>query len=142
MDHQFSITIANKRAEISNVIEAFDGFRQYHDLSGKVAYAIELALDELISNIIDYAYEEEEVHQIQIAIELADNEISLQIVDDGRPFNPFSEERPVPDTQSPLEERPIGGLGLHLVTTLMDSYEYRFENGKNCLILKKKTNKS
>jgi serine/threonine-protein kinase RsbW len=57
------------------------------------------------------------------------------VEDDGQPFNPL--EAPEVDTTKPLEERTIGGLGIHIVRKLMDGLEYQRHEGKNLLVLKK-----
>jgi len=62
----------------------------------------------------------------------------VEVEDDGRQFNPL--ELPEPDLEKKLEERPIGGLGIHLVRNLMDELEYRRTHNKNILIMKKKIN--
>ena len=61
----------------------------------------------------------------------------MLIADDGRPFDPLT-EAPEPDLESAIEDRPIGGLGVHLVRTMMDEVRYRREEGKNRLTLVKR----
>ena len=63
--------------------------------------------------------------------------MTVEIADDGRPFNPL-EDTPTADTTSPMDERPIGGLGVHLVRTLMSDVRYRRENDRNRLTMVKR----
>jgi serine/threonine-protein kinase RsbW len=62
--------------------------------------------------------------------------MKVEVEDDGQPFNPL--EAPEADTTKPLEERTLGGLGIHLVRKLMDDLEYRRHEGKNLLVMKKR----
>ena len=86
------------------------------------ARSINLVFDELLSNIVSYAFEDEESHVIRIRIELAGHRLAVTIRDDGTPFNPFALDRP--DTSLSIEEREIGGLGVHLVSNVMDEVSY------------------
>lgn len=138
MKKQFSITLKNERSEIGRAVSVFEKFQEFHNLAENVANAVQVALDEMISNIISYAYEDEEEHNIKIKVNLTTKNIILQIRDDGKKFDPFSFAQTKPDTQSPLVKRPLGGLGLHLVTSLMDSCEYYYRDNHNCSIMKKK----
>ena len=138
MKKQFSIIIKNELSEIGRVIGVFERFQEFHKLAKDVVNAVQVALDEMISNIILYAYEGKEEHEIFIKVRMTDAAIILQIRDDGIKFNPFSSTQTKADIQSSLEERPIGGLGVYLVTSLMDSCEYHYRNKQNCSIMKKK----
>jgi anti-sigma regulatory factor (Ser/Thr protein kinase) len=62
--------------------------------------------------------------------------VTVTVEDDGVPFNPL--EATEPDLDRPLEERSIGGLGIHLVKNLMDDVEYRREAGRNYLVMRKR----
>jgi len=137
MKKQFSIIIKNKLSEIGRVVGFFEKFQEFHNLAKDVVNAVQVALDEMISNIILYAYEGKEEHEIFIKVRMTDAAVILQIRDDGKKFNPFSSTQTKADIQSSIEERPIGGLGVHLVTSLMDSCEYNYRDKQNCLIMKK-----
>ena len=137
MKKHCTITINNELPEIERVVEAFDKFWKLHNLAEHVVNAVHVAIDEMLSNIILYAFEEGEEHKIYIKITLTETDVILEIRDDGKPFNPFSFAQSKADTESSLTERPIGGLGLHLVTSLMDSCEYYYLDKHNCSILKK-----
>ena len=91
--------------------------------------------DELINNIISYAYSDKEEHDIEIKIEFFGDRLSITITDDGIPFNPFEAKKP--DTELSLEDREIGGLGIHLVRNLMDKVSYKHHIGKNVISLTK-----
>ena len=94
-----------------------------------------LVLDELLNNIISYAYEDDAEHIIDLNISLSEGRLAITLTDDGRAFNPF--QREAPDTTLSVEDRPIGGLGVHLVTKLMDLHSYERRGEKNCVSLEK-----
>jgi anti-sigma regulatory factor (Ser/Thr protein kinase) len=95
--------------------------------------------DELLGNIINYAYTDEQEHTIEVRVEFFGDRLTVTIEDDGIPFNPL--EKDTPDTELPLEERKIGGLGIHLVRNMMDKVSYQRRITKNRLTLVKNISK-
>ena len=97
---------------------------------------IDVAVDELFSNISRYAYTPE-TGEATVRFEYDEKEKAVHItfIDSGVPFNPL--ERSAPDTHIPLERRSIGGLGIHLVRKTMDGMEYEYKDGKNILTIRK-----
>jgi anti-sigma regulatory factor (Ser/Thr protein kinase) len=96
---------------------------------------LNIALEEILTNIISYGYTDDREHVIRVRLSVQPGEVKAEVEDDGQPFNPF--EAPEVDTAKPLEERAIGGLGIHLVRKLMDGLEYQRQEGKNLLVIKK-----
>ena len=84
-------------------------------------------------NIVNYSGA---TGDIEISLFSDDERVTVEISDDGRPFNPLTELEP-PDVDAPLGDRPIGGLGVHLVRTLMDEMHYSRQDGKNRLAMTK-----
>ncbi|MCL2062965.1 MAG: ATP-binding protein [Candidatus Cloacimonetes bacterium] len=107
---------------------------QISDCPDDVKDQINIAVDEIYSNIVQYAYHPE-TGGVKIRITVTDV-IILEFEDKGIPYNPLTEE--TPDINKPIEERPLGGLGVFMVKKLMDSVEYKRVGGKNLLILRKK----
>jgi anti-sigma regulatory factor (Ser/Thr protein kinase) len=105
-------------------------------LPSKVVFNLNLVLEELVTNIIFYGYRDDESHQIQIDFGLENEVIEVIIGDDGIEFNPFLLDAP-DDLNKPIEERKIGGLGIHFVKQLMDKYDYQRNNNRNKIILVK-----
>ena len=101
------------------------------------AYLSTLALEELVTNSIKYGYDDQDEHVIQVQVELALEGVTIVVEDDGHPFNPL--EQVEPDMNLPLDQRPIGGLGLHLLRKLSDRMDYAWQNGRNRVTLHKKT---
>ena len=98
--------------------------------------AFQVALDEVLTNIIDYAHPEHPVSLIAIHVSTPPGGLEITIEDNGIAFNPLESDAD-PDLEQSLEERPIGGLGIHLVKSLMDTLEYRRQNNRNRLTLSK-----
>jgi anti-sigma regulatory factor (Ser/Thr protein kinase) len=136
MDNKLTFRIKNDVSELEAVAQTFNDFNKEQQLPAKVGNAIDLALDEILNNIILYGYEDKDQHFIDIIISLEDDHILLEIKDDSREFNPL--DVPKPDTNSEMVERPIGGLGLHLIRNMMDEIHYTYQNNRNCLLMKKK----
>ena len=95
-----------------------------------------LALEELVTNCIKYGYPDSNEHVIDVDMRVDDGNLVLRFADDGREFNPL--EVPAPDLSLPLEQRPIGGLGLFLLKTMADNVTYERRGGMNCLTLIKR----
>lgn len=101
-----------------------------------MAYALRLSCEEIIVNIVSYAYPADTDGYIRLNVTENKEELCIEIQDGGIPFNPI--EKQEPNITQELEEREIGGLGIFLVLQMMDDVAYRREEGKNILILKKK----
>jgi serine/threonine-protein kinase RsbW len=123
------IAICNDRAEIERIHAFLDEYYHRYQVPTNVHFVIMLALDELITNIISYAYADARQHLIDIYLISDTDRITVEIADDGLPFNPLEVNEP--DLDVPIEERQIGGLGIHLVRKLMDSVRYTRSEGRN-----------
>ncbi len=103
------------------------------DVPAAVRFKFDLSANEAVTNIIDYAFDDQAPHSIRLDLALTDAELCLEIKDDGRAFNPLEfEVEPVPST---LEEATPGGLGVKLIRHYMDLCDYRREDGVNHLML-------
>jgi anti-sigma regulatory factor (Ser/Thr protein kinase) len=132
------IRFTNDLEDIVRVNQAFEEFAQVEGLPDRVRRSIKLVFDELLNNIIRYAFTDDDggVHDLEVRVESTSAEISITISDDGRPFDPFALE--APDTSLPIEEREIGGLGIHLVRQLMDEVSYVRRDDRNVVALTKR----
>ena len=95
---------------------------------------LRIALDEIVTNIVKYAYADDGPHQFTIRCELQAGALATIVEDDGVAFDPL--RAPEPDLTVPSEQRRVGGLGLHFVKKLMKSVEYERVEGRNRLTLK------
>ena len=100
-------------------------------------YQVELVIEELVVNIVNYGFAEGRRGRVELALDFGPDALTIDIVDNGRAFDPF-EEAPPPDLDSTVDERPIGGLGVHFVKTMMDEVSYRREGDKNHVKLVKR----
>lgn len=125
------LSIKNDFDAMGQAMEQVDEFMAGHNVAPRAAYVVRLALDEILSNIIQYAFPAQGGHMIDLHLELADNELRLVFCDDGAAFNPT--EVPPPDLDLALEDRPVGGLGIHMVRDMSKEMRYRRENGHNIL---------
>ena len=117
--------------ELADLVAAIEALGEQDDWSGDLTFRVSLVVDELAQNVVDYAYTDTP-GDVEVAVTSRDETVVIEIVDQGQPFDPLT-EAPAPDLASPIEDRPIGGLGVHFTRTLMDDVEYSRESGKNCL---------
>ncbi len=127
------VSIENNLAEIGTVMSAFERFADGCDVSPAVATRFNVIFDEMLSNIILYGYPDQQRHEIDVAMQRQGGRLSVTITDGGVPFDPLSAASP--NDQLPIEEREIGGLGIHLVRNLVHDIQYRRENEQNILTL-------
>ncbi len=128
--------IANDIAEIAQVTSRIEDFGKRHRLPEPIVYQFVLAFDELLTNIISYGFLDGGAHRITASMALAGDRLEAEIVDDGIAFDPLAGLGP--DVDAPLEDRKIGGLGIHFVRSVMDAVDYRRADGRNHLKMMKK----
>jgi serine/threonine-protein kinase RsbW len=136
MTRDMDIVLTNDLAEISRMADELQAFAEKHALPDSTLFAVNLALEELVSNTISYGYTDAGRHVITISINLDGTDLHVRVDDDAAAYNPL--ERAVPDVDAPLEDRAVGGLGVHLVRTLMDEVSYERVGGRNVLSLRKR----
>ena len=130
-DGVLELSMVNSTDDMQRLLDEVDVFLESVPASPRRKYGVRLALDELLSNIVKYAYADEAVHRVAVRIETGAPFV-LEIADDGRPFNPV-DDAPAPVLEGPVEDRPIGSLGLHMLRSLGMRMIYRRENGQNVL---------
>ncbi len=130
------IVIKNELPEIIAVNEKFETFAEEFDIPQSVAVKFNVIFDELLNNVISYAYTDDDEHDIEVRMKRAGKRLTVTITDDGVPFNPLSVERP--DTDLSLEDREVGGMGIHLVRNLVDDVSYQRRIGKNVMTMMQK----
>jgi len=134
--NQEKVVLKNDLAEIERLSDVVTALGTRHGLVADFLYAINLALDEILTNVISYGYDDEREHEILVRLAVQAGEFQVEVTDDGRPFNPLTAQ--TADLDSPLAERQIGGLGIHLTRTLMDALQYRRDDNKNVLLMSKR----
>jgi anti-sigma regulatory factor (Ser/Thr protein kinase) len=133
MSNHFELTLANQPAEVARLQDQLESFARQHGLALRALHELQLALEEHLTNVLSYAYEDMQEHRIEVRVQLNATELRVEVEDDGRPFNPL--ERPAPDISKPMEERPVGGLGIHMMRKSVDRLEYRRVAEKNILTM-------
>lgn len=116
-----------------------DEFCETCGIDMSTTMSLNLAIEEAVVNVMDYAYPNGGKGDVYIEAECDNDVMTFIIRDNGIPFDPTKASEV--DTTLSAEERPIGGLGIHLVRTIMDTEEYSYTDGQNVLTLKKKLNK-
>ena len=135
-DDAIDIPLANDLREIAGVAARIDEFCSARQVPPEAAYAVNLAIDELLTNTIGYGYGDDEPHRIAVIVRLEGEALVVAIVDDGAAFDP-TRAVPEPDIEAALGEPELGGLGLLLVNRTMDGVEYHRRAGCNIVILTK-----
>jgi serine/threonine-protein kinase RsbW len=125
------LRLANDLAGLAGLAERVEGFGAAQGLSANVVNALNVVLDEAVSNAINHGYDAGVRGEIAVRLRRAGDGVLLEVEDDGRPFDPL--QTPPPDLTLPLEQRPIGGLGVHLIRNLMDEVSYARVGGRNVL---------
>ena len=95
MPGQLDLSMNNQVLDLKATAEAADQFLKVHRVSERATYAINLAIDELVTNVIRYAFVDDDPHTIDLQLTIADGQIDLRIVDDGRPFDPRRTRRSI-----------------------------------------------
>jgi len=130
------ITIVNQGGQLARVAGLLDRLGAEHHLAPEVLADMQVALDEVLRNIMNYAYTDKAEHEIHIRLQVFDNVLDAVIEDDGAPFDPLA--IPAPDISKPQRERRVGGVGIHFVRNLMDEVAYNRAGERNRLVLRKR----
>ena len=128
-----TVQITNQRDQVDTVRKFFDDYSKENKLTEKTVHDIQMALDELLTNIVNYGYEDTDEHQIDIHFGVNDDAVKVEIVDDSKPYNILEKDNP--DISLSMEDKPIGGLGIFLIKKLMSNVDYYTEEGKNHLVM-------
>jgi anti-sigma regulatory factor (Ser/Thr protein kinase) len=136
MSETMQVTLINDTAELERLNMLFEDFGALHHLHVQEQYAAYLCLEELVTNIINYAWPEGGSHEFDVQVTIDSEAIKLRLEDNGVPFDPT--QFPEPDLTKPSSQRSIGGLGIHLVRQNTNEMFYQRFEDKNILSLKRK----
>jgi len=139
MADQLTLQIKNSFASVHSANEAASRWLIERGVSAQIQNFANLAIEEFATNSIKYGYDDTKEHLIEVSLSLSSGELLLIITDDGHAFNPLA--APEPKVRMPVEDRPVGGLGIYLVRKMSDQMEYAREGGKNRLTLHKSLHK-
>ncbi len=124
-------TLPGEESRLQEAMAFLHGFWQTESLPDELLFPFELALEEVFMNVAMHGGGEQGPATVWLELERADGRLNLSLSDDGRAFDPLA--LPTPDLDAPLEERPVGGLGVYLVREMMDDVSYSYQGGRNCL---------
>lgn len=135
-DEPLTLRVTNDLAELARVAARVDAFCMAEAIPADCNFKLNIALEELLTNTICYGYSDGRLHQIALIIARDGDELVAEISDDARPFDP--RQAAPPDLDATIEERRMGGVGVHLVKTLMDKVDYAYRDGRNHVRLRKR----
>lgn len=136
MYNPVELILLNKPSEIARLQDHLEGLGDARGIPPRALHEMQLAVEELLTNVLNYAFTDQTEHKIKVRLQQTESEFSIAVEDDGRPFNLL--EHPAPDLSKPLEQRPVGGMGIHMIRKSMDRIDYRRADGKNILTLIKR----
>ncbi len=131
-----TLKLKNRLEALSSLQHFLEGVAADRGLRGDTLFKVNLALEEIFTNIVRYGYADSREHEIVIGVDVRAGTVVVTVEDDGREFDPL--QTPEVDVAAPLEARPVGGLGIHLVRHLLDGVRYERRDGRNRLTLIKK----
>lgn len=135
----FHLRLVAEQISTHLLAEAITALAEREQWDLELSFQIDLVLEELVQNVVSYGYPDGREGEVEIEIRRIPGRLLIRIEDDGDAFDPFSLE--TPDTQSGLQERRIGGLGVHFAKEFTDGHAYRRVNGRNRIDLEKKLSK-
>ena len=133
---RLTLRLTNRLSEITRSAELVDGFCAQQGIASSAIFAINVSLEELLANTMSYGYADDRDHEIVVQLWREGADLVIDIADDARQFDPTGVAPP--DLDAPLDERPIGGLGIHLVRNMVDRMEYRYDGRQNRVQLRKR----
>ena len=125
--------MTNNLQDLTRVVSEAEIFMQSHSLAPKVVYSVNLVIEEMLTNIIKYAFDDRAAHEIELMMTIKDSGVIVRCEDSGREFDPLS--MPAPEAKDSILECNEGGLGIHLVRKTVHSMEYLRDGQKNILTM-------
>ena len=133
---EYNFTLTNDPAGLERLQSQIQALLQASGVRLSVISAINVAMGEWLENIIQYAYEDGGTHEIGVRCTVGPPEIRVQVIDDGRPFNPC--DYPALEVKEASSQGAYAGRGIHLIRHLMDEVRHERKDGKNILVLTKR----
>ncbi len=136
MSAKLRLTIETRLDELECLSTAVEDFGRDDNWPVELTFQVNLALEELWLNVVNHGHDGG-FHEVEIGLTSEAEAVTIEITDDGKPFDPLN-DAPTPDVMGPLNDRTVGGLGIHLVRTMMDEMRYQREGDRNHLTLVKR----
>ena len=132
------LTLRNDLSELARIADVIESHGESRGWPAKWVLNLNLSLDELITNTVSYGYQDTDEHEIRVTLSERNGALVTVLEDDGIAYDPFT-SAPAPDLEAGVEERPIGGLGVYFVKTLMDEVAYERIDDHNRITLIQRT---
>ena len=136
MTAKLSLKIEASPDALDRINDEIESLSRQEEWPSDLFFTTNLVVEELGLNVINHAYRSQS-GEFEIIITSEEQAITVEIIDNGPPFN-MLQDAPLPDVEAEIEERPVGGLGIHLVKTMMDELHYKRDQEKNHLTLVKR----
>jgi serine/threonine-protein kinase RsbW len=136
----FTLHVRSAMEAIGPAGEQAESWLAEQRVSPDAACLVSFAIEETVTNCIKYGYDDSNDHTVDIVVSVDEGALRVEVIDDGRAFNPL--EVPEPDMSLAMENKPIGGLGIHMLRELADEIRYERPDGTNRLVLTKRNVKS
>ncbi|MDE0249761.1 MAG: ATP-binding protein [Gammaproteobacteria bacterium] len=131
------VIVPNRLEEIRTIEIVLAEFADEQELPPEALFQIQLSLEEIFTNVVSYAHDDNQEHDVEIVLSKDGKAVTVEIIDDGLPFDPLK-DAPELDVDSSLEDRGIGGAGIRLVRQMMSELNYKRDNARNHLVMVKK----
>jgi serine/threonine-protein kinase RsbW len=131
MSKMIRLSMRNSSDALIRVMGEANVFLESQSLPSAIVYKMNLVLEEVLTNVIKYAFNDSDAHEIAVMLDLREDELFIEVMDDGVEFNPLT--LPEPKPRASLLEATEGGLGVYLVRMTVDSIGYRRDETKNVL---------
>jgi anti-sigma regulatory factor (Ser/Thr protein kinase) len=126
-----TFTIKNTFPELELLCAEINDIAKDSRFSEQLIFSLNVCLEEMLTNIIKYGYDDKDLHDIEVRLEIANKIITLTIIDDGHAFNPL--EADTPDMKSDVQHRQLGGIGIFLTCKMANKVTYERKEDKNFL---------
>lgn len=136
MSEPLHLKIVNSFDAIPAANDTATAWLEANDVSPGAAYLANLAIEELVTNSIKYGYDDSAQHEVEVTLAIDSGALVITVVDDGHAFDPLAQA--APDTEMAMADRPIGGLGIHLLRKMSDTMTYERRDHQNRVTMTKK----
>lgn len=129
-----SIDIESSIGAIPAALDEIDAYLEGQGADGGARFDIMVSIEEMLTNIVSYAHGGDDPGRISLTLSADSGVATCTLADDGVPFNPLRTASP-PDLDADVEQRRVGGLGIHFVRQMMQSVDYARVDGRNVLTM-------
>jgi anti-sigma regulatory factor (Ser/Thr protein kinase) len=133
VENVFSLTTGNDFEELAGLCHKVHNFLENKQIPAAPVYKIDLALEEMLTNVIKYSYDDEGRHEINVSLQLDKDRILLEMRDDGHEFDPLA--TPAAELSDEIAQRQVGGMGIHLTRSMVDAISYSRKDNYNIITI-------